>query len=141
MNRVKVLACVCMMGLALFGVMVGVFMLAGVEAATAVAPTAIGRSHDPVIVPGADLPGFDQVPIDELRLYVFDGAAWQPIPMQIDERVVVSNTAVYTTFEDGLLDANDELVFMGHDAGAAVSIVNWVNNAEAQSHMYVMPWL
>jgi hypothetical protein len=71
------------------------------------------------------------VPINELRLYIYDGVDWQPIPMQIDERVVVSNTAVYTTFEDGLLDANDELVFMGHDSGTVVLDTNWVNNPES----------
>ncbi|MCB8942608.1 MAG: DUF11 domain-containing protein [Ardenticatenaceae bacterium] len=132
MRRVKAVMCAGVVGLVLLGVLV--LGMTAVGVATAVVPTTIHRTHDPVIVSGADLPGFDQVPIDELRLYIFDGADWLPIPMQIDERVVVTGTAVYTSFEDGLLDANDELVFMGHDAGLEASIVNWVNDAAAQSN-------
>jgi hypothetical protein len=130
MKRVKVFYCAGLVGLALFLVMFVVGGLMNVQAATAVSGPS-QRSHDPVIVSGADLPAFDQVPINELRLYIYDGVDWQPIPMQIDERVVVSNTAVYTTFEDGLLDANDELVFMGHDSGTVVLDTNWVNNPES----------
>ena len=134
MKQMKVVTCMSVVGLALFVVMMMVFALADVGVATAVSPLSINRTHDPVIVSGADLPAFDQAPISELRLYTYDGVDWQPIPMQIDERVMVSGTAVYTTFEDGLLDANDELVFMGHDAGEMASIIEWVDNVEAQSN-------
>ena len=133
MDGTKFFYCAGAMGLALFLLILVVGGLTDVQTATAVANPS-QRPHDPVIVSGADLSALDQVPINELRLYSYDGLDWQPIPMQIDERVVVSNTAIYTTFEDGLLDANDELVFMGHDTGIMVSVTNWVNNAEARAH-------
>jgi hypothetical protein len=133
MNRVNFVYCAGSIGLALFLLILAVAGLTDVQAVTAVA-TLNQRPHDPVIVSGVDLPAFDQVPINELRLYTYNGTDWQPIPMQIDERVVVSNTAVYTTFEDGLLDANDELVFMGHDTGIMASAINWVNNADARAN-------
>lgn len=131
MNRMKIFYCGGIVGICLFLV---ILVVEGLNSVGAAAANSIQRPHDPVIVSGADLPAFDQVPIDELRLYTYDGVDWQPIPMQIDERIVISNTAVYTTFEDGLLDANDELVFMGHDANAMASVVNWVNNSEARAN-------
>ena len=91
----------------------------------------IGRSHDPVVVPGSELPEFDGVPLDELVLLARDSDGWGPIPFQIDE---VTASGEYTTTEDGLLDANDELVFMGYDAGQAVPSGDWVVDDEARLH-------
>jgi hypothetical protein len=78
--------------------------------------TALGRPEDPVIVVGKELPLLTGRPIDELVLSAFDGSNWSPIPFQIDERTN-DITGTYVVLEDGLLDANDELVFMAKDSG------------------------
>jgi hypothetical protein len=105
--------------------------LAGPGRASA-APTAVGRPHDPVVVPGSELAEFSGVPLAELVLLVRDSGGWMAIPFQLDE---VTASGDYTTTEDGLLDANDELVFMGRDAGGAAASDDWVGDAEARLHL------
>ena len=63
---------------------------------------------------GENLPALIGAPVGQLYVYREAGSAWQLIPSQIDE---VTATGAYTTTEDGLLDANDEVVFMAGDAG------------------------
>jgi hypothetical protein len=137
MNQQKVTRLVGLTGSSLLAVIMLVWSMtqAGAADATAVdTPTSLTRPQDPVIVSGAMLTAFDGAAIDELRLYAFADGSWQPIPFQVDEVVFINNTNVYTAFEDGLLDANDELVFMGHDAGEAVPTSEWVVDAEARSN-------
>jgi hypothetical protein len=74
----------------------------------------ITRPHDPVVLTGSDFPAFLGENVADLALYAFNGSIWTPIPFQVDE---VDASGFYTTTDDGLLDANDELVFMGYDAG------------------------
>ena len=88
------------------------------------------RAEDPVEVVGADLPDLAGVPIAELALYAFDGSTWAPIPFQIDER---NAQGAYVANEDGLLDANDVLVFMAGDAGSAAGLAEWPVDAQARS--------
>lgn len=90
------------------------------------------RPADPVIVPGADLPAFIGQPIDELVLYSFKADTWSPIPFQIDERAN-DITGTYVIFEDGLLDANDELVFMAGDAGGSAGF-DWPEDDQARQN-------
>lgn len=93
------------------------------------------RPEDPVIVIGADLPGLSGVPVNELVVYSFDGE-WQPIPFQIDERTN-DITATYTLSDDGVLDDNDELVFMAKDAGQMAPADEWpVDNEARQNPRY-----
>ncbi len=73
------------------------------------------RSLEPVILKGASLTSFTKAPVDELFIYAFDGAQWQQIPAQVDE--VDSDTGKYVATEDGLFDADDEIVFMAADTG------------------------
>jgi len=85
----------------------------------------ITRPRDPVILTGADFPEFLNFPISELKLYATNGFEWSPIPFQVDE-VDSTGTVVApgTDDDDGglaLLDANDQVVFMGHDAGTTAS--------------------
>ena len=81
------------------------------------AVAAIDRPQDPVVVPGANFPAFTAAPLGELVLYAYRSGAWAPIPFQIDE---VSITGTYVISDDGLLDANDELVFMAGDTTTCV---------------------
>lgn len=92
----------------------------------------LGRPEDPVVVTGDELPLFDGQPIDEMVLYKFSSGSWAPIPFQIDERAN-DITGTYVVFEDGLLDANDELVFMAKDAGEMAGS-SWPADMEAQQN-------
>lgn len=122
--------------LALAGSIVGIWLLVmvlGVARAQQVeiSPAAIGR-NDPVVVAGASLNGHLGVTLTELVLYAYEGGVWQPVPFQVDEVVVTASA--YVSFEDGLLDANDQVVFMGGDAAESVAADNWPEDAEARLH-------
>ncbi len=92
---------------------------------------AVDRPQDPVVVPGASFPAFSGASLDDLVLYAYRSGAWTPIPFQIDE---LNITGTYVVSDGGLLDANDELVFMAGDAGDSVSAAIWP--ADAQSRLY-----
>ena len=91
----------------------------------------ISRTQDPVVISGTHLAAFHNVPLNELHLYAYMQEQWQPIPFQIDE---VTAAGVYTTTEDGLLDDNDELVFMAQDVGHMVTATNWITDTDARSY-------
>ncbi len=92
-------------------------------------PAALERELDPVVITGAHMEAFRHTPLDELALYAYEGGDWLPIPFQIDE---VTASGSYTTTEDGLLDENDELVFMAVDAGSSVNNLTWPDDAESK---------
>lgn len=73
-----------------------------------------GRSLDPVIVKGAQLERLLGKPIDLLEVYAVHEDEWGLIPFQVDE---LNSEGKYVVSEDGLLDANDELVVMVSDLG------------------------
>ncbi|HXV99318.1 MAG TPA: hypothetical protein VEC93_12925, partial [Anaerolineae bacterium] len=99
-----------------------------------VTPAAINRPQDPVIVTGANLTAHVGAPVNELVLFVYQAGVWTPIPFQIDERTN-DITGTYVISDDGLLDANDELVFMAADAGDSVgNNSNWPNDAASQAY-------
>jgi hypothetical protein len=89
------------------------------------------RTQNPVTVQGVDLPAFAGVPLDELALYRYQDAAWAPVPFQFDE---VTAGGIYTITEDGLLDGNDELVFVARDGGELVAAANWPDDATSRLH-------
>ena len=104
------------------------------NSATAQAPTGgteIERPHDPAVINGADLPAFLNQPISTLSLYAYDGVTWRAIPFQVDEVDSLGNFVLPGTDDDdagaALLDANDQLVFMGFDAGSATSCTESLN--------------
>lgn len=68
------------------------------------------RELEPVILKGV----FSGLPGDEIFVYRETGGVWEQIPFQIDE---VTTSGSYTSFEDGLMDSNDEIVFMAKDLG------------------------
>ena len=72
----------------------------------------LNRDFEPVIITGAAVSALAGFPIDELFVYTYADGNWEQIPAQVDE---VTATGAYTTTEDGLLDANDEVVFMAMD--------------------------
>jgi hypothetical protein len=97
---------------------------------------AIQRPADPVVLTGADTPRLAGVALAKLLAFHYLNDKWEQIPVQVDERAVIDlakpkNAAAtgktflaYTdpnTFTgpdpDANLDANDEIAFMGQDAG------------------------
>jgi hypothetical protein len=74
----------------------------------------IARAMDPVIVTGEALEAIAGAPVDHVYVYAYDGEEWSQIPFQVDE---VTEEGAYVAEEDGLLDANDEVVFMAADLG------------------------
>jgi hypothetical protein len=90
-----------------------------VIASPAVADTLrVGKSLDrdlePVIIEGGAISGFAGFAVDELFVYAYADGVWRQIPAQVDE---VTPVGAYATTEDGLLDGNDEVVFMAKDLG------------------------
>jgi len=86
------------------------------------------RTREPVVVAGDALAAFDGAPLDDLFVYAYRAGTWEQIPFQFDE---VDATGTYTV-ENGLLDANDELVFMALDLGTQA--VPWVWIPDTASH-------
>lgn len=74
------------------------------------AMASLDRDLEPVIVEGI----FSGVPLDQIFVYRENSGAWEQIPFQIDE---LTGSGTYTTTEDSLMDANDEVVFMTKDLG------------------------
>jgi hypothetical protein len=90
-----------------------------------------------VVVTGADLPGLQGVAPGNVVAFRWETGAWVPIPVQVDERKLVTYDQVYNGLvpslllieayadagtytgadDDPLLDANDEVAWMAHDAG------------------------
>lgn len=90
----------------------------------------LGRASDPVIIPATDMLAFHGDEISELRVAVYNGTSWNPIPFQIDERNITGTLAI----EDGILDANDELVLIAGDMGQQAAGTQWPADTEAQSN-------
>lgn len=83
--------------------------------AQAIQTKALDRNLEPVVVKGSQVAALANAPVGDLFVYVFSGDSLSgQIPVQVDE---VTASGTYTTTEDGLLDADDEIVFMAGDVG------------------------
>ena len=71
---------------------------------------ALDRTAEPVVVAGL----FAGKPVNQIFAYRWNNSAWQQIPFQIDERNAAGD---YVANEDGIMDNNDEVVFMSGDTG------------------------
>ena len=75
----------------------------------------LDRTLEPVIIRGTDVPDLIGAPVDQLLVYTYTNSGWGgQIPFQVDE---VTASGLYTISENGLLDANDEIVLMSSDLG------------------------
>jgi len=82
------------------------------------------RPYNPVVLTGADLPNWLHQPVASMRFYRYNATldSWTAVPFQIDER---DGTWSYFRNTNGLLDANDEVVFMAQAAGDSASVSSW----------------
>jgi hypothetical protein len=87
------------------------------------------RTEDWVVVRGNDLPRLKGRHKDKVRCYAQRGGAFVPIPYQVDERTPLGGFCftegdkefLVEDVDHGLIDDNDELVFMAKDAGDLVN--------------------
>ncbi len=83
----------------------------------------LSRTVDYVVLTGKELPGVVGTTIEHIRVFAYRDGRPYPVPFQIDERdqkgsYVFRTSHPETRDEDnGMFDANDELVFMCKDAG------------------------
>ncbi len=90
------------------------------------------RAQDPVVLTGNQLTAWDGVALDHLFLYAYhqDGASWEQVPWQFDEK----HEGVYVANEDGKLDSDDELAFMARDCGDQAPLSQWITDADSRNH-------
>ena len=83
----------------------------------------LAERKDAVVITGEQLKPFLGTPINSLSLLVWQGGKFIPIPFQMDEKtqegeyVFPNGKQKNPEQGNGLLDAQDELVFMARDAG------------------------
>lgn len=102
--------------LLIIGVSAGLLggIIAGVAAGAGEVKT-LDRNLEPVVIEGNEAASLIGSPVGHLFVYTSNGTAWGgQIPVQVDE---ITMSGHYTAAEDGLLDANDEIVFMAKDLG------------------------
>jgi len=98
-----------------------------------VSAQSIDQRVEPAIVLGSDLGDFIGTSVDEIWVYAFVGGNWEQIPFQLDERND-ANGSYFVDATDGILDSNDEIVFMPFDAGDAAPATSWVLDTEDQRY-------
>ncbi len=75
----------------------------------------LDRNLEPVVIEGNKVASLIGSPVSYLFVYTYNGVTWGgQIPIQVDEITINGD---YTAVEDGLLDADDEIVFMAKDLG------------------------
>jgi hypothetical protein len=75
----------------------------------------LDRDLEPVILKGAQVADLIDTPVEHLFVYTFSGNSLSgQVPVQVDE---VTASGSYTATGNGLLDADDEIVFMAADLG------------------------
>lgn len=89
------------------------------------------RTLDPAVVAGSQMPLFNGVPLGDLFVYAYHGGTWTQEPFQLDE---VDSGGTFVVVEDGVLDANDQLVFMASDLGEKAATYLWVDDDSARSY-------
>jgi hypothetical protein len=94
------------------------------------------RPEDPGVVTGADVPRLAGAAPGKVIAYHYLDDTWTQVPVQVDERAMVDLGTVYNQAPDGIrvltytdpntfagadpdatVDSNDEIAFMGRDAG------------------------
>lgn len=97
------------------------------------------RQKFPVVLTGAEVPSLVGKDITKIFGYKYENNTWTQVPFQVDERTWVDFSTKRQPGEeyrylpgDGLLDGNDELVFMLSDMGSQAPSDNWVVGADPE---------
>lgn len=92
----------------------------------------LNRPFQPVVITGNFFELYTNAPVDQLFLFAYRSATggFEQIPFQWDERDASGN---YFMPDDGLLEGNDELIFMARDAGDKAPLLPgpWINDVES----------
>ena len=97
----------------------------------------INRPYEPIIITGDTLDMFLNHPINDLYLFSYNATenSWLLIPFQIDEvNPAVDDSVKYFILEDslgGVLDSDDELVFIASDLGDKANDSSWVAETDS----------
>jgi len=104
----------------------------------------LSRPYQPIVLTGDSLSLFLNQPIEKIFLYSYQAEEknWRLIPFQIDEvnpayleaKREIRDSVKYFVAEDsllGLLDADDEIVFMANDLGDQAADSIWVENTDS----------
>lgn len=93
----------------------------------------LDREYEPVILWMDSFTEAWGQDVNEFFVYTYDSAAdtWQQIPFQLDE---VDSSGSYFGEDDGLVDSNDEIVFMAFDLGDQADSTNWIDNVESKAN-------
>ncbi len=97
----------------------------------------LDRQYDPVVFDALDAStALIGLPIAELTAYKYSASsgAFTAIPFQIDE---VDAGGKFFRENDGLIDENDEVVFMPGDTGDRAGTDKWLNDSPAQQNQRI----
>jgi hypothetical protein len=97
----------------------------------------LDRQYDPIVFDAIDAStALIGLPIVELSAYKYETAQnkFTAIPFQIDE---VTDGGKFLVENDGLIDANDEIVFMPGDAGDRAGNSYWLDDTGARQNQRI----
>jgi len=95
----------------------------------------LSRNLEPVIIRGDAFAELNAAPLNELFVFSYSqgDSSWHQIPFQIDEVGSNGSASGFFIADDGLLDADDELLFMTMDGGDRADS-SWIADEGSQSH-------
>lgn len=99
---------------------------------TTVVKAQIDRLYEPVILRGDVIPASFYSEVENLYLASYHEVEnnWEIIPFQIDEvDTTAGDSMKYFVFDNGILDADDEIVFMASDLGDKADTTKWLDGA------------
>ncbi len=95
----------------------------------------VKRPYEPIVLKGDTLAQFINHEIQFMYVYAYDAIAdsWQMIPFQIDEVNPHDQDSMYFKPDSsyGLLDEDDELVFLLREVGDKADSTSWVEGADS----------
>lgn len=96
----------------------------------------VDRPRSPIVVTGDRLSSFLGQPTNGIRLVRFRASTgqWEAVPFQIDE---LDGTGSYDDPKNGILNANDEIVFLSADLGDSASADRWTEDEETKRSVRV----
>ncbi len=93
------------------------------------------RNHETMIFNGQSMSEYLSVPVDQIFLYSYRESdnSWHQITFQIDE--LDGNEGYFNSNYNGIVDANDEFLFMASDAGDYAPSTSWVDDADSRQYI------